>query len=402
MDPHVLYVGGEDHHLRIPAMLALRECGFRISAAGTGDPRPFHQVGLEFLAFPLERFLAPLADWKTCNALSRLLEQVTPDIVQGFDSKLGLLLPIAARRAFGGVVIRTINGRGWIYSSRAPLALALRPVYRALHRIGASSTTATVFEIREDQEFFRRHGLLGRSRGVLVPGAGVDVEGFDQAIASARPQAQLRADFGLGSAEVVITVTRMTRQKGIPTLLKAAALVHRTRPDVRFLLVGPRQSEGALAVSEAEIARHAPYVIATGPRPDVPALLRLAEVFAFPTEYREGVPRVLLEAALAKVPIVTTGIAGCSDVIQDGWNGLIAPIRQPSELADRIVHMLENKREARVMAARASKVVRREFSLQRVVECQATLYRELLDHRPQPLTERAAGEPALVVASAAQ
>jgi hypothetical protein len=113
LDPHVLYVGGEDHHLRIPAMLALRERGFRITAAGSGDPRAFQQVGIEFLSYRLERFLAPLADWKTCKALSRLLEQVAPDIVQSFDSKLGILLPLAARRrSNGAAVIRTINGRG--------------------------------------------------------------------------------------------------------------------------------------------------------------------------------------------------------------------------------------------------------------------------------------------------
>ena len=382
-------------------MLALRECGFRITAAGTGDPQPFQQANLEFRTYPLQRFLTPLADWNTCTALSALIEQVRPDIVQSFDSKLGLLLPIAARRASGVAVIRTINGRGWIYSSRTPLALALRPVYRTLHRIGARSTTATVFEIREDQAFFQRHGLLGRSRGVLVPGAGVDVEGFDHDFERAAPPAQLRDEFGLGNAEVVITVTRMTRQKGIPTLLKAAALVHRVRPDVRFLLVGPRQSEGPLAVSEAEIARHAPYVIAAGPRPDVPALLRLADMFAFPTEYREGVPRVLLEAALARLPIVTTGIAGCADVIQDGWSGLVAPIRDPSRLADRILHMLTNKQQAREMAVRAGELVRREFSLRRVVACQATLYRELLQRDSRP-AEQGAGGSVLAMSPAAE
>jgi glycosyltransferase involved in cell wall biosynthesis len=401
LDPHVLYVGGEDHHLRIPAMLALRECGFRITAAGTGNPEPFRLVGLEFLSFPLERFLAPLADWKTCNALAKLLEQVGPDIVQSFDSKLGILLPIAARRSPCLVVIRTINGRGWVYSSRAPLALALRPIYRTLHRIAAGSTAATVFEIGEDREFFQKHGLLGLSRGVQVPGAGVDVEGFDQAFAGSPSPTELRMELGLGSAEVVITVTRMTRQKGIPTLLKSAALVHRTHPNVRFLLVGPRQSEGPLAVSEAEIARHSPYVIATGPRSDVPALLRLSDVFAFPTEYREGVPRVLLEAALAELPIVTTGIAGCADVIEDGWSGLIAPVRHPSALAERVVYMLENKQKARTMAARAGDLVRREFSLQRVVECQATLYRELLDRSSLP-TGRAASRPSLIISRAAE
>ena len=141
-------------------------------------------------------------------------------------------------------------------------------------------------------------------RSELIPGAGIDVKGFERALAMGPSPTQLRHELGLGTAEIVITVTRMTRQKGIPTLLKAAALVHEARPGVRFLLVGPRQSEGPLAVSQAEIDRHAPYVKALGPRSDVPALLSLADVFAFPTEYREGVPRVLLEAALAGLPIV--------------------------------------------------------------------------------------------------
>jgi glycosyltransferase involved in cell wall biosynthesis len=377
--PHVLYVGGEDHHLRIPAMLALRGHGFQVTAAASGAAEPFVQAGISFHAFQLERFINPLADWRTLNSLTQMLRDVRPDVVQSFDSKLSLLLPLAARQVRDVAVIRTINGRGWIYSSKAPLAMALRPVYRAMHWMGAPFVAATVFEIREDQAFFKRHNLLRGGRSVHVPGAGVDIAGFEAALATGATAAQLRQELGLGDARVVICVTRMTRQKGIPSLLKAAAIVHRTQPDVRFLLVGPRQSEGPLAISEAEIARHAPYVMATGPRPDVPALLRLAEVFAFPTEYREGVPRVLLEAALAGVPIVTTGIAGCSDVVRDGWNGLIAPPHAPAAMAAKIVAMLEHRELAQTMAARARDVVKEGFGLSLVVAQQAALYRDLVN-----------------------
>jgi glycosyltransferase involved in cell wall biosynthesis len=392
LQAHVLYIGGEDHNLRIPAMVALRDQGFRITAAGTGDPGPFRDAGLPFEPYRLERFVAPLADWNTCKELALLMRRLAPDVVQSFDSKLGILVPIAARRVPGPAVIRTINGRGWVFSSRAPLALALRPIYRTLHRIGARSTTATVFEIREDQAFFTDNRLLGPSRSVLVAGAGVDVQGFDAAFAGAAPSAQLRQQLGLGDAPVVITVTRMTRQKGIPTLLQAAALVHRQRPDVRFVLVGPRESEGPVAVSAAEIARHAPYVIATGPRPDVPALLRMATMFAFPTEYREGVPRVLLEAALAGLPTVTTGIGGCSDVIRHGWSGLVAPLRNPAATAELILQMLANPDQARAMAERAAALVRQEFSLERVVASQAALYRELLASGMPPAADRVEAE----------
>ena len=102
---------------------------------------------------------------------------------------------------------------------------------------------------------------------MLIPGSGIDIEGFEQAAANAPSPAELRARLGLGDAEVVLTVTRMTRQKGIPTLLRAAAVVHQQRPGVRFLLVGPREREGAFAVAQAEIDQHVPYVWQSGRAP---------------------------------------------------------------------------------------------------------------------------------------
>ena len=154
-------------------------------------------------------------------------------------------------------VVRTINGLGWIYSSRSFKALALSPVYRNLHRLAARSTAATLFQNREDMAFFERHRLLGKGTRRLIPGSGIDVDKFARARLSGPSRAELRQALGLGDGEVVITVTRLTRQKGIATLLEAAALVHEARPGVRFLLVGPRQSEGPLAISQAEIDRHA-------------------------------------------------------------------------------------------------------------------------------------------------
>jgi glycosyltransferase involved in cell wall biosynthesis len=378
LSPHLLYLGGEDHHLRIPAMLALRKHGFRLTAAGTGDPAAFVQAGIDYRHFHFERFISPLADWAAVKSISKILVEVQPDLAQSFDTKPSLFLPLAARSTPSIRVIRTINGRAFLYSSRSPIALTLRVVYRALHTMAASTAAATVFEIRDDCAFFERHGMAGK-KPLVIPGAGVDVHGFERALTSAPSPTQLRSELGLGDAEVVITVTRMTRQKGIPALLEAAAQVHESRPDVRFLLVGPRESEGPLAVTQAEIDRHAPYVKLIGLRSDVPGLLALANVFAFPTEYREGIPRVLLEAALAGLPIVTTAMPGCCDVIRDGWNGFLVPPRDPRMLAARIIDLLRDREKAQAMAARAAERVREEFALETVVARQAALYRELLD-----------------------
>jgi glycosyltransferase involved in cell wall biosynthesis len=379
LNKRLLFVGGEDHHLRIPFMLAMGARGFGVIAAGTGDADPFSRAGLDYRRFSFDRFVNPLGDCAAIRSLAKLLADVRPDLVQSFDTKPNLLAPFATRGAGDTLVVRTINGLGWIYSSRSPLALALAPGYRTLHRLAARCTDLTVFQNRDDQRFFERHGMLRPGTGRLIAGSGIDVEGFEQRAANGPDRVVLRQALGLGASEVVITVTRMTRQKGISTLLEAAALVHKVRPQARFVLVGPRQSEGPLAVPQADIDRHAPYVMALGPRSDVPALLAAADVFAFPTEYREGVPRAILEAALSGLPIVTTQMPGCSDVIRDGWNGYLVPIRSPRALAARIVDLLGDRLAARTMGQRAAALVRREFNLDITVERYVALYQQLME-----------------------
>jgi len=378
---HMLCIGGEDHHLRIPFLRALAAEGFRVTAAASGNPAPFLHADIAYRHFEFGRFIGPLSDRNALRELRVLLAQENPDLVQTFDTKPNLLVPLAVRGMTGVPVVRTINGLGWVYSSRSPTALGLRPVQRVLHRLAARTTTATVFQNRDDMDFFRRHGMLGRSLARLIPGSGIDIGRFAAAAASAGPATTLRMTLGLGTDEVVLTVTRLTRQKGIPTLLKAAALVHSVRPGVRFLLVGPRESEGPLAVSQAEIDRHAPYVMAIGQRSDVPALLGIADAFAFPTEYREGVPRALLEAGLAALPIVATRMPGCNDVIRDGWSGYLVPPRRPRVLAARILALLACREAARTMGQRAKERVMEEFGLDLTVARYCDLYAQVLGVR---------------------
>src|SRR5258708_5040961 len=113
--PHLLYIGGEDHHLRIPAILALRDRGFRVTAAGTGDPAPFVQAGIDYRRFHFERFISPLADWAAIKSISKILVEVQPDLAQSFDTKPSLFLPLAARSTPAVLVIHTINGPTFLY-----------------------------------------------------------------------------------------------------------------------------------------------------------------------------------------------------------------------------------------------------------------------------------------------
>ncbi|CDX46520.1 Glycosyl transferase group 1 [Mesorhizobium sp. ORS 3359] len=379
MKPHLVCVGGEDHALRVPFFMELRERGFQITAVSTCDGASFRRYAISHRRYEFDRFSSGSGKAGAIRTLRGLIAELRPDILQSFDTKPNLLAPLAAR---GRVpVVRTINGLGWTFSSLALRALMLRPLFIGLQRLASHWTAATVFQNRDDQNFFQRYRLLGHGANCLIPGSGIDIGAFAAAQHLGPPAARLREEFGLESAEVIMFVGRLTRQKGIPTLLKAVPKVLARRPNARFVLIGPWQSEGPFAVAESEISQLGPNVVVVGKRSDIPALLSMADVFAFPTEYREGVPRVLLEAALAGLPIVASRMPGCTDVVQDGWNGHLVPPRDPDALANRIIDLLADRQRAVNMGSRSVDLVRERFALPGVVDQYCDLYREILAAR---------------------
>lgn len=373
MKPHVLCVGGEDHALRIPFLNALERRGFRVTAAGSGEAAPFATAGIDYCRYAFDRFSAGFSNFEVMRRLAQLVGEVNPDVVQTFDTKPSLLLPVAVRGR--RPVVRTVNGMGAVFSSATPRMVMLRAVYCGLQAAAARWTAATVFQNVEDREFFRRHRLLGRGEAATIGGSGVDLDGFGRALAEgAHAAGELRRELGPPGAKFVLTVGRVTRQKGIPMLLEAAKLVRRSNPEARFLLAGPREGEGRFAVDAAELARHAPHVTALGPRRDVPTLLAAADMFAFPSAYREGIPRVLMEAGLAGLPIVATCAPGCGEVVRDGRNGYLTPVDDAASFARRIVALLNDGETARAMGVRSVELVRRRFDLENVADHYADLY----------------------------
>lgn len=383
MDSHVLCLGGEDHALRVPFLLALRDRGFRITAASSGDAEPFRAAGLPHLSWHFDRFDRRGGDLGAIARIARLAAECRPDLIQTFDTKPNLLAPLAVRGAVP--VIRTINGMGWTFSPGGGLrARLIRPVYRLLQRSTARWTAATIFQNADDKTYFEQRGLVHRDTAYLVRSSGIDVQAFREALARGGDPHVLRRQLGLGDARVVVTVSRLTRQKGIGTLLAAAAIVARARANTRFLLVGPRESEGPFAIGAEEIEAASPHVITIGHRRDVPALLALADVFVLPTQYREGVPRALLEAGLAGLPMVATRMPGCTDVVADGWNGYLAEPGDAPALARNILRLLDAPDQARAMGRRSVALVARDFTLDGVADRYRDIYRHVLCAQPVP------------------
>jgi lipopolysaccharide/colanic/teichoic acid biosynthesis glycosyltransferase len=236
-----------------------------------------------------------------------------------------------------------------------------------------------VFQNVEDAAFFVAHGITPAGRVRVVPGSGVRTDVFDPGRVPAADRQRRRRELGIGPAEIVVTmVSRVIRSKGVPEFGAAAARVRGGHPAVRFLLVGPDDPDSRDRLTAGELRTLRDRVTWPGPTADVRVVLAITDVFVLPSAYREGVPRVLLEAAAMALPIVTTAMPGCSAVVEEGANGFLVPTGDTAALAVAVSRLVASPGlRARFGAASRQRAVER-FDLQVVAAQMRALYGEAL------------------------
>jgi glycosyltransferase involved in cell wall biosynthesis len=117
-----------------------------------------------------------------------------------------------------------------------------------------------------------------------------------------------------------------------------------------------------------------------GHRDDIEEALASSTLVVLPS-YREGLPKVLQEAAATERALVTTDVPGCRDVVRSGVNGLIVPARDPSALAEAIRRLLAEPALRRRMAAESRRLAEERFTEERIVAETLALYRRILETR---------------------
>ena len=167
-------------------------------------------------------------------------------------------------------------------------------------------------------------------------------------------------------------------------MLRAFARVRERYPQTALLLVGKGslQQETEALVESLGLEGHARFL---GVRNDVSAVMGAADGYVMSSAW-EGMPMVLLEAAAAGLPIVATRVGGNQEVVQDGESGFLVPPRQPENLAEAMIRLMQfPELQRRSMGDRARAHVRANYGLDRVVERWEELYREALARNGHPV-----------------
>jgi glycosyltransferase involved in cell wall biosynthesis len=342
--------------------------GWQTWVLAPGEPRVDLAEGVQWRSIPVDRSsLGLFSNWRTFRETWRSYREIRPDLVHHFTLKPIVFGTVAAKLTGISRVINCFTGLGYVYTGRASgRKVWLRRVLDlVLRRVLASVPGPTLFQNEDDLIEFERRAVVRRQAARVVQGVGTDLQLFSPATGPVSAQKQ------------VLFVGRLLWDKGLAELMTASELLKAKGTDFKLVLVGTLDPSNPAAVSESDVREWERRGLCRwlGIVPEVLSLYRQATVVCLPS-YREGIPRVIVEAAGCGVPAVTTDAPGCRDVVEEGVTGFKVPIKDSESLANRLALLLEDSALRNRMGQAARERALARYDIPRIVEATFSIYAE--------------------------
>jgi glycosyltransferase involved in cell wall biosynthesis len=366
--PKLLFVVTEDWYFvshRLQLAVAACEAGFEVALATRvrkhGDI--IRRAGIRLIPFELSRRAGnPFLE---LMGLFFLYRRERPDIVHHVALKPVFLGGLAGRLAGLSAQVNAVAGLGWLFISRSCTARLLSPLIRwILALLMNAPRSRVIVQNPDDAELLKKAGVT-ESHLRMIRGAGVDTAKFSPSPELAEPIC-------------VVLAARILWDKGVGEFVEAARQLKQDGVKARFILVGDPDPDNPASIPEETLHawQEEKVVEWWGHRDDMVAVFHSAHVVCLPS-YREGLPKVLLEATACGRPIVTTDVPGCREVVREGKNGLLVPARDAQALSEALLCLIKNPELRAEMGHCGREIVLKEFSSEKVIAQTLDLYKEL-------------------------
>lgn len=371
--PRLLFLVTEDWYFcshRIPIAREAKRQGYEVLVATRVERHGEQIVSEGFKLIPLRmrrQSRNPLSELSAIMEIIGIYRREKPDIVHQVAIKPVIYGSLAALIAGVPHVVNAMAGMGYVFISSQLKAKLLRPVIRAAFKLLLNRVNSRlILQNQDDKAMFIGSQLVSDKRITIIRGSGVDTNIFQQMPESEGPP-------------LVLLASRMLWDKGVDEFVKAARLLKAGGVGASFVLVGDTDAHNPAAIPVEQLAAwHTEgHVEWWGRHDDMLQVLAHSHIVCLPS-YREGLPKVLLEAASCGRPIVTTDTNGCREVVRHGENGFLVPVRSTLELADAIKLLIEDPDLRKRMGTRGREIVVQEFAVEQVVAETLAAYKELL------------------------
>ena len=339
------------YNFRLGVMKYFLKSGYKICVVAPEDDytEKIKAEGIQFI--PVKNLKRsgnnPLKDLVLLKEYIQIYKQLKPSFIFHYTIKPNIYGALAAK--FCNVKnISITTGLGYAFANKGVLYYFVKYLYK----LSLSYPLEVWFLNSDDKATFIKNKIVAAEKSYLLPGEGVDTDFF-------KPP----SFYFQNEVTTFILISRMLYDKGIQEYVEASKLLIKNGYNISCLLLGQNDTENpeAIAVETITEWQKKGYIKYLGQTTNVKSFLEKTHAVVLPS-YREGVPRVLLEAASMAIPIITTKIPGCMEIVEEGVSGFFCSIKNAPELAAKMEKFILLKSEERIkMGAEGRKKIKEKF-----------------------------------------
>ena len=324
----------------------------------------------------LTRKITPIKDLNAVLKLYKYFKKEKPLIVHTHTPKAGIVGMMAAY--FAGVPLRLHTVAG------LPLMEATgfkRIILNFVEKSTYFFSTNVYPNSKGLYDFITSEGFTTQKKLQIIGAGssnGIDTSHFDPALFVTETRQNKRTEIGIPENHFVfVFVGRLVKDKGINELVDAFAKLNSEKDNTSLLLVGPFEADlDPLASETISLINNSKNIHSVGYQNDVRIFFALSDALVFPS-YREGFPNVVMQAGAMGLPSIVTNINGCNEIIEEGENGWIIPVKDAEAIFKAMQNCLVNHQQVLEMASHCLEMITSRYEQQKVWEAILAEYQRL-------------------------
>ncbi|MCC6932732.1 MAG: glycosyltransferase family 4 protein [Deltaproteobacteria bacterium] len=315
------------------------------------------------LIWPMERFsLSPIKLMRSINILADIIKANRLDTVHAFMLKPCLLTNLACLLIKNVRVLNTLTGLGIIYTESTFKYELSRYLFELFGRLIFLRANAVIFQNKEDLEILLAKGVVSQKKASVIRGSGIDCSYWQN-------------DKLVNNKDkiLVLMAARAIKQKGFEEYFAAAETLNKEFPPVEFWLACFPEKHHPFALSD-QLFKSKKGIKYLGYVQNMKELLRDCDIFVYPSYYREGIPRALLEACSMGKALVSTDQVGCREVVTNGLNGFTVKPKDSVGLVKALRNLITNPAQREQFGVESRKIALEYFDTKKINSQYLELY----------------------------
>jgi N,N'-diacetylbacillosaminyl-diphospho-undecaprenol alpha-1,3-N-acetylgalactosaminyltransferase len=366
---------------RTPIMKELLKRGHRVYAVcplGEYNQR-LKDLGIEVVNYDIDRgSINPFKEKKFIDNIYEVIKDLNLDILHTFTAKPNIYGTFAAKRAGMPVVLNLVEGLGSFYVNNSFKSIVIRTIMEELYKKAFKLSDGCVFVNSDDPQYMIKKGIIQKEKVKIIKSVGIDTDKFNINNFTNDDIKSKKKELGIENKIIIMMIARAIWDKGIKEFYEVANDLKKEYKNIEFILIGDTDEGNHTCASRQFLSSGS--VKWLGHRDDINSLIAISDIFVLPS-YREGLPVTLMEAASMHKPIVTTDTVGCRDVVENGINGYLVPVKDTKILKNKIKNLIEDKQLRVTMGKKGREKVEKEFDVKVVVNKYIDFYESFLNEK---------------------